>query len=59
MKAWNYMTPKDLADQLIYDRDFKNLELLLVELWAYRETTCEYCGGPVGDEDIMHKKCPE
>ena len=48
-----------MAWQIIDNKEFWNLVKILTELEAYRETTCEYCGGPIGDEDIMHVKCPE
>jgi hypothetical protein len=48
-----------MAWQIIDDKDFDTLVDVLIELKAYRETTCEYCGGPIGDEEIMHRKCPE
>lgn len=40
----NPPTPTQLADDIIYARDFEVLEGLLKELWVYRAMTCDHCG---------------
>ena len=44
--------------KLVYSLYLRMLEAER-QLKAWQETTCEYCGGGIGDEEIMHKKCPE